>query len=235
MTLPFLRRLHKWVAVLVGVQVLLWCASGAMFAWLDHHRVAGDHLAHDPAEPALAPDQALSDPRQWSEPPPRDVREIRLQPLADRWVYRVASASGVTLRDAADGRSVAVDEPTVRTLAAAHYHGSAAISEVVRHDSATLETRKHGAAWAAHFADEDGTTLWFSADDGALLERRSDAWRLFDFFWMLHTMDYRDRDDFNHPLIILFASASLWVALTGLLLVVRVFRQKRAAARAVPG
>ena len=42
-------------------------------------------------------------------------------------------------------------------------------------------------------------------------------------------MDYAGRDDFNHPLVILFASSALWVALTGFWLVVRVFRKPRPA------
>ena len=78
-----------------------------------------------------------------------------------------------------------------------------------------------------HFDDDAGSTLWFSADDARLLETRTDTWRLYDVFWMLHTMDYRGRDDFNHPLVVLFASAALWVALTGALLAVRVLRPKR--------
>jgi hypothetical protein len=60
--------------------------------------------------------------------------------------------------------------------------------------------------------------------DGAFVAARGDSWRLFDFFWMLHTMDYVGRDDFNNPLVILAAAAAGWIALTGLLLVIRVFR-----------
>ena len=42
MKLLTLRKLHKWVALFVGIQVLLWTVSGATFAWLDHHRVQGE-------------------------------------------------------------------------------------------------------------------------------------------------------------------------------------------------
>jgi hypothetical protein len=144
-------------------------------------------------------------------------------------VYRVASEGGTRLFDAVSGAPVRIDEATARRIALALYAGDGRLVSVTRHDEATLETRKHGSAWAATFDDEIGTTLWLSADDGRLLETRTDAWRLFDVFWMLHTMDYVGRDDFNHPLVILFASTSLWVALTGLWLVLRVFRKSRPA------
>lgn len=226
MTLPFLRRLHKWVAIVVGVQVVLWCVSGATFSWLDHHDVSGEHLVHDLDAAPVPADLTIWDPRQWLAQEVDGAREISLQPLLDRWVYRVETPAGVTLHDAVDGRRVLVSESVVRGLAAAHYAGDGKLAAVVRHDGGDLEVRKHGPAWAARYDDGPGTTLWFSASDGTLLETRSNAWRVFDFLWMLHTMDYRGRDDFNNPLVVLFATASLWVALTGLLLVVRVFRPR---------
>jgi Na+-transporting NADH:ubiquinone oxidoreductase subunit F len=226
MTLPLLRRLHKWVAIIVGVQVLLWCISGAMFAWLDHHEVRGMHLAEPPPPAPIPADLALAEPRAFVA---AAAHEVRLQRVGDRWVYRVATEAGTRLHDATSGAPVQIDAPTARRIALELYRGEGALLDVVRHDEPTLETRKHGAAWAAHFDDELGTTLWLAADDGRLLETRTDAWRLFDLFWMLHTMDYAGRDDFNHPLVILFASSALWVALTGFWLVVRVFRKPRPA------
>jgi uncharacterized iron-regulated membrane protein len=226
MTLPLLRRLHKWVAIIVGVQVLLWCVSGAMFAWLDHHEVRGMHLVESPPPQVVPAGLALAEPRALDAD---GAHEIRLRTVGDRWVYRVVSEGGARLFDAVSGASVEIDEATARRIAVALYAGDGRLVAVNRHGEATLETRKHGAAWAATFDDEIGTTLWLSADDGRLLETRTDAWRLFDVFWMLHTMDYEGRDDFNHPLVILFASTSLWVALTGFWLVLRVFRKPRPA------
>ncbi|HJU39942.1 MAG TPA: 2Fe-2S iron-sulfur cluster binding domain-containing protein, partial [Tahibacter sp.] len=69
--------------------------------------------------------------------------------------------------------------------------------------------------WRVDFADADATTLYVSGRDGAILERRNDAWRWFDVVWMLHIMDYTGRQDFNNPLVILFAAGGLWIALSG--------------------
>ena len=227
MTLSLLRRLHKWVAVVVGLQILLWCVSGATFAWLEDEKVSGEHLAGPPARVAVPAALALADPRPLVA---RDTTEVRLLRVGERWVYRVTTEAARRLHDAATGAPVELDAPAVSALATALYHGEGRLVGVERHDAATMETRKHGAAWAATFDDELGTTLWLSADDGRLLETRTDTWRLFDIFWMLHTMDYDGRDDFNHPLVILFASVSLWVAVTGAWLVVRVFRKPKPAA-----
>lgn len=234
MTLPLLRRLHKWVALVVGLQIALWCISGATFAWLDHHRVSGDHFIRDVPEPSIPAGRTPVDPRQWRDIGAQGLYEVSLQPLDRRWVYRLVHRSGVDLFDAYTGEPVAVDEAAVRAIAGARYAGSGRLVEVVHHPTTTLETRDHGASWAAHFDDDASTTLWLSAEDARLLEVRSDSWRLFDFFWMLHTMDYEGRDDFNHPMLILIATSSLWVSLTGLLLVIRLFRPKRVNATIRP-
>ena len=69
------------------------------------------------------------------------------------------------------------------------------------------------------FADDANSTYYISGNTGAVLERRNDSWRLWDFFWMLHTMDYSNRASFNHPLIVTVAIGAVWLALTGLYLV----------------
>jgi Na+-transporting NADH:ubiquinone oxidoreductase subunit F len=37
----FLRKLHKWVGLAIGIQLLLWVSSGVMMAQLDPDRVSG--------------------------------------------------------------------------------------------------------------------------------------------------------------------------------------------------
>ncbi len=68
--------------------------------------------------------------------------------------------------------------------------------------------------------------MYFAAQDAQLVATRNNTWRLFDFFWMLHTMDYRGRDNFNNPLVITIATAALWLSLSGFLLVLRSFARE---------
>src|SRR3546814_3701261 len=90
---------------------------------------------------------------------------------------------------------------------------------------ATVEVRDHEAPiWRVPFEDGEGTTLYVSGQDGRVLERRNDTWRIFDFVWMLHIMDYTGRQDFNNPLVIMAGSGGLWIALSGFWLLVTSFR-----------
>jgi hypothetical protein len=222
-----LRKLHRWVALFVGVQLLLWTSSGLVFAWLDHHAVEGEGLAVAPPPPVLTAATVVLEPSELQHALGlARVDAVALRPVAGRWVYRVESPVGVKLRLARDGTPFVIDATTARTLATSHYRGEGRLVAVTFHDRPTQETRDAGPTWQAQFDDAAGTSLYFAADDGALVAVRTDAWRLKDLFWMLHTMDYRGRDDFNNPLVMLAGGAALWVALTGLWLLGRVFRPR---------
>ena len=223
----FLRKLHKWLGLIVGLQVLLWAVSGLMFAWLDHHEVSAEHSVRAPERAVFTPTVALAEPASWiAEFPSDEILEIRLASMLDQWVWRVETANGVALRSATTGEPLQLTQETVRELAQRHYAGDGRVGSIAFHPASTLETRNSAATWEARFDDERATTLYFAADDGRLVEARNNTWRLFDFFWMLHTMDYRGRDNFNNPLVITIGFAALWLSLSGLLLLLRSFRRQ---------
>lgn len=227
MKLLTLRKLHKWVALFVGLQLVLWSFSGLMFAWLDHHQVQGHDAVAAPAALALPPDQPLMDPglllQRLSGLP---VTEVKLVEVAGQWLYRVAGPGEVRLFRAEDGAPFAINRALATDLANRYYAGDGPLVSMEHHAGPTLETRRAGPSWEARFADGQDTSVYVSAEDGSLIVARTATWRVFDFFWMLHTMDYAGRDDFNNPLVILAASAAVWISLTGLLLVIRLYRPK---------
>ena len=223
----FLRKLHKWLGLIVGLQVLLWTVSGLVFAWLDHHEVSAEHSVQAPSSATFTASIELAEPYGWrSELPPDQTLEIRLTSFLDDWVWRIETPRGVQLRSATTGEQLRLTEDTIRKLAQRQYSGSGRLASVAFHPASTIETRDSGSTWAAHFDDPQGTTFYYSADGGHLVETRNDTWRLFDFFWMLHTMDYRGRDNFNNPLVITVGFAALWLALSGTLLLLRSFRRQ---------
>ncbi|HXW10412.1 MAG TPA: hypothetical protein VD737_07345 [Steroidobacteraceae bacterium] len=227
MKLLRLRKLHRWVALVVGLQVVVWTASGFAFAWLDHHDVTGEALAAAPAPRSLPADVTVLDPARLPiAQATTTVASLELRDLDGTWVYRIETVDGrVSLLRASDGEPFAIDAATTRRLAGRHYRGTGRLQEVRAQPAGTGETRGLGATWQATYDDALGTSLHFSAADGALVAVRTDAWRLKDFFWMLHTMDYRGRDDFNNPLVVTAGAAAAWVGLTGIWLLLRVFRR----------
>jgi hypothetical protein len=84
---------------------------------------------------------------------------------------------------------------------------------------APIEYRGTLPVWQIQFHDPGNSRIYVHALTGKVVARRNDIWRLYDFLWSLHIMDYRTREDFNHPLLIGAALAAFCLCLTGLVLV----------------
>ena len=210
----WLRRIHKWLGLLIGIQFLLWMASGMLMSLLDSSKVSGS-LSRMPKLNSLPwPSNAVPvDGVLAGQQTP--VRTLSTGWLLGQPVFRLASSKGTRLVDAMTGRAVVIDGVMARRLAVASYAGPGdpATPRLLARSS---EVRKHqGHVWAVDFSDADNTAVYVAVDTGAVVAHRNDTWRLFDFFWMLHIMDYWEREDFNNPLVIGAGLGGLWLALSG--------------------
>ena len=221
----FVRKLHKWLGLIVGVQVLLWTLSGLVFAILDHHQVSAEHSVREAEPKQLNLSAPVPEPSSWLKRSAAPIYDIQLTSILNDTVWRVESAGGVSLHRI-DGAPLRLDERWVRELALDRYVGSGALKSISFEDESSVEAREAGAVWRAEFDDAASTTMYFAAQDGRHVATRNSTWRWFDFFWMLHTMDYRSRDNFNNPLVISVATAALWLALSGFLLLFRSFHRE---------
>lgn len=216
----FFRRMHAWLGLIVGLQIVLWTVSGAAMALIDKQQVGGGAWPEAPPPPMLPAAGAWDKVRAGLGGTP--VTALTVRPLLDRQVLEVGTASGVRLFDAATGAPVRIDAKIAAAVAASGHPGGAKIVRVEPLREITLAVRRHTLPiWRVDFADEVNSAYYVSAETGDLLERRNDSWRWWDFFWMLHNMDYWERESFNHPLIVIAAIAAAWLALSGLWLLVR--------------
>ena len=214
----FFRRIHKWVGLILGLQFLLWALSGSVMALLDKDKVGGHGggMSHAHALPAGEYFDVAALPR--GEP----VTGVVLRDLGARPVYEVRAAGGTRLVDATSGEDIRVDEQVARDVAA--MMNEAPIRNVSVLAKPNLESRDHeGAMWRVDFADAENSSAYVSLDTARFLVMRSDTWRTWDFFWMVHNMDYINRKSFNHPLIIFVAFGVLWLSGTGFYLLFKSF------------
>lgn len=215
----WLRVLHKWIGLIIGLQFLLWTLSGAMMALLDMEAVAGG-ARRDPPEVRIVTTDAW--PTVLQQLGAKPITGLTMRPLLGRQLYEVQTPDGVKLFDAALGQAVRVDARLAQQVATAAHPGNAPVMRVEPLEKLSLAVRTHDLPiWRVDFADEQNSSYYVSATTGALLERRNDTWRVWDFFWMLHNMDYVNRTSFNHPLIIMVGFAAVWLAITGFYLLFR--------------
>jgi hypothetical protein len=209
----WLRKIHKWVGLVIGVQVVLWAASGAGMALLDMETVAG---GPEPEPTATALPAAGAWPRVAARLGDTPVVALRLRALPAGQAYEVTTPRGTRLFDAASGEPVVVGAALASAIARAGHPAGKAPVRVTALTSVPLAARGHELPlWQADFADAAGSRYFVSGANGELLERRNQTHRLWDVLWMLHTMDYAKRTSFNHPLIVIAAIAMAWLALTG--------------------
>ena len=222
---PWMRKLHKWAGLLIGLQFVIWLASGLVMSLLEHDRVEGHaHRAQEHHVMSTWPKDALS-PSGILAGANRPVQDIASYWLLHEPAYRLQDGDAAWLVHARTGKPIRIADDMVAAIAREDYVGDGAQSSPVLLTEPTLEARGHaGPIWRVDFDDGDGTTLYVSGQDGRVLERRNDSWRLFDIVWMLHIMDYTGRQDFNNPLVITLAAGGLWIAMTGLWLLIASFR-----------
>jgi hypothetical protein len=227
-------RVHKWLALFVGIQIVLWVAGGVVMTVLDIDRVHGDHIVGPPPHVDLNVENLISVSQAVDAAAlDGDIETVSVIPWLGRPVFRVESAGGA--RHLVDGLTSEVLTPisadTAVALVQEIYLGDQPPASVEYLESPNIEYRGGPVpAWQVNFDDAYGATFYVSENWGVVTSRRNDEWRLFDFFWMLHVMGYWDRDDFNTWWLIGFALFSFVTVFAGLiLLVIRMQRSLRSA------
>ena len=211
---PWMRKIHKWIGVLIGVQLVLWMCSGFVMSLLDAEKVRGREFRAPPTAKRAWPTDAMPVNRVLRAAPDA-AQHATTGWLLDQPVYRLTGEKAVRLFNARTGERVELDSTTARNLAAASYRGPGTPGKALLVEQ-SLESRTHeGKVWRVPFADANDTTVYLS-QQGDVLEHRNNTWRLFDIFWMLHIMDYTGRQDFNNPLVVSAAVGGFWLALSGI-------------------
>ena len=211
-----LTSIHKWIGVVVGIQVVLWVAGGLVMSAFPIELVRGEtQAARIEPGPIAAHEIPIELPAMLATAGP--VSALKTVRVADR-LYVLAERIGrpPALIDARDGRVIeAIDEATARAVADRDFTGNGSIvgAELTRERS--TEYRGALPVWRMQFDDVRETAIYVSPATGQVVARRNDIWRLYDFFWMLHIMDYRERVDFNHGLLIGASALALLLAGSG--------------------
>ncbi|MCK5425344.1 MAG: PepSY domain-containing protein, partial [Emcibacter sp.] len=188
---------HKWLALIIGFQIFIWAFSGLVMAILDHDEVQGtDRAQHNINHPLYSPTIAIKNMSTLDIGP--NDQEISLHHLDDLRVYEVQGQSGIRLFNAISGERVLITKERAEVIAINDYAGNAKLTSTMMLSLPTSDTpRLQGKAWKIDFDDMRNTSLYVSSETGNVIARRNDAWRIFDFFRMLHFMDYFGQNNFN--------------------------------------
>jgi hypothetical protein len=236
-----IRRLHRFLGITVGIQFLLWTLSGLYFSWSDIDEVHGDPQKKATAplvsDSIGSPAAALKNLRQAVGD--FDLLDLRVVKILEKNYWQIAfhtkfgSGSNASklhqnqpkkyqLADAKTGElRPPLSEKEALELAKHAFNGVPTVKKIeyLTQTGAHHEFRENPLpAFAVQFEHPTATTVYVSTELGSVQKFRNDSWRIFDFLWMFHTMDYRSRDDFNNWVLRIFSVLGLVTAASGFVL-----------------
>ena len=235
------RRIHRYLGLVIGVQLLLWTASGLIFSWNSIQAVRGEHLIREQA-PIDLKNYELTSIGDVSAKVSDDhaVLSVELRTMLGRPVYELTieenDAHVFVLADARSGETLSpIDADTAKRIAQNDFAEDVDVRSVELIESVGSHSEYRGKELPAYrvvLEHPTDTAIYVSANRGVVTTRRNNQWRMFDFFWMLHTMDYQGRDNFNHWILKTVSIFGLVTVLSGFVLwfkTSRVFRRRKKA------
>ncbi len=220
------RKIHKWVGLILGIQILFWFLSGFLMSWMPIEEIHGDHLLQpvviQPID--LQPVDFSLLQKQINAP----VLAVSIKSWLGQNIAEVETPQGTKRFRVPEMTPLApLDEAQVRRILSTNLVPGLTIEAIKRLTEVPAEARGRKAPlWQVQLLDENAR-IYLSEQTGQIVAKRTDRWRLFDFMWMLHIMDYDERDDFNHPLLYLTALSALLFTLTGFVLLYFQLRRRK--------
>lgn len=237
-----LRKSHRYIALIVGLQLFLWSIGGFYFSLFPINEIHGDHYKKENVtvdwselnnvqsyasvfSSLTRNDIVISDilNMQLVNAPVGFLYRITLKSKKQLWVnpFSALLQDRLTEREIFQLSSKLLnlsDEPVSITLIE-----QVAIDHEYR--------GKPLPVYQLNFNDSEGLTAYIEPYSGEILSLRTNKWRIFDFLWMLHVMDYETRDNFHHLLLQIFALLAVITSLTGIVLWFVSHKRKRHATR----
>ena len=224
----YIRKSHRYLGLFLGIQFLAWTVGGLYFSWTKIENIRGEDLRAEaktlPIEPQSASLGILLDSLQKNNSQ-ISFKNIQVVAILEKAYYQIhleTPQKKVLLFDMKNlSPKVKLTENEAKEVAQKSLKIPSQIlkTEYLTNTDGHHEYReKPLPAYAVTFDAPNNTTVYVSEEQGTVQSYRNNAWRIFDFLWMLHTMDYQSRDNFNNGLLRIFSVIGLITILSGLLL-----------------
>lgn len=198
------RKYHKWLMLFIGLQLVVWSVSGAYMVLMDIDYIHGDTLVTEKS-PSITAEQVNYSFKELLEEYPQASR-VELGLMLDQAVYRFTLAKEQKLISAKGGQLLSpISEALAVSIAKQSYSNKevviASVRLITENPPAELSAR-HLPAWRVDFDDFASPSFYISANSAQLVTKRHSFWRIFDWMFVFHVMDYTDGEADNTLLLI---------------------------------
>lgn len=216
----FMQWLHRWVSLILVIQVLLWLISAVVFTLMGHHGMSGhQYKAH--THPEMLSELAPKWPIEAVHQAYPDATQVRLTSVLEVPQYRIENNGQTIYLNAQTGNIWETSITAAERIALASYEGPGQVEMVTAVDGSDELVDWQQPGFRIAMDDDLNTRIYVDAASGEVVDHRNTPWVIADWAFRLHFMDYTGGRSFNHLVIWTAGLLSLWFALSGLILLFR--------------
>ena len=185
------------------------------FSWTNLDEIHGDHFKDLEYQPKAF--QGLLAPADLDIQ--EGIRSVEIRDINGEPYYWINNKA---LYHALDGRiKESISETEALYIAGLHMKDGLEVAGVKKIEQAGKHHEYREKLLPAHvisYKGKENLKAYVSSIDGKFQTVRHRSWRIFDFLWMTHTMDYEGRDNFNTTVLRVFSLLGLTTVLSGFVL-----------------
>lgn len=210
----------------IGAQFIIWSVTGTYMVFFDIDYIHGDSLVVNHQQKINANNIQYSLIQLQSQYP--DAKQVTVSKFINKDVYRFNHGEDKILVDASNGELLSpLTKPIAIKAAQFYYSGDGEVLDIeLIRDNPPFELSPRALpAWRINFDNFGSPSIYVSAQTGQLVGKRHQFWRLFDWMFRFHVMDYEDGGDIDNLLLFCLTFLGSIGAVTGLTLTYfRVFK-----------
>ena len=207
----YIRKSHRFLGVFLGIQFFLWTLGGLYFTWSNMDEIHGDFQKK--AAPLLPSNLNLISPTVAVQTIKKTHKvdsliTLQLIEIKGEPFYQIKCMSTMVMNHLVNAITGEQRGPLTQQecieVAQRRFKGVPQVEKVeyLTQVSKHNEYRENPLpAYAITFKDDLHTTVYVSTELGTVQKYRNNKWRIFDFLWMMHTMDYQSRDKIGNSLL----------------------------------
>jgi len=205
--------------LIVGLQLLIWSITGAYMVLMDINYIHGDTLVAKKTQ-SLSPNQVEYSFKELLVAHPQ-ATSVELGFMLNQAVYRFNLDKKKVLLSAIDGKQLSpIDERLATAIARNKYHKkdvTIAKVQLLTEETPRELSGRYLPVWRIDFDEFASPSFYISVNSGQLVTKRHSYWRLFDWMFAFHVMDYID-EEADNKLLLFFSIMALFASAFGLVL-----------------
>ena len=214
-----IRLFHKYLSLVISIQLLLWTISGIYFAFNKIELVRGEQYLIEHKVSKLDLKEVES---SFSGKNVNFVRRL------DEWIIKVETDSGFSYTDLQGQNLDELNEEEVREVVRQSTNLIPLMAQRIDKPEIRAEFRgRNLPIFKVATSTTDNINVYVDAFTGEVTAIRSDSWRIWDFLWGAHIIDYSERENINNFLIKILSILALISSLSGIVLFFKTFKFKK--------